>query len=298
MQKLVGDWTKHARLFAALLVALLLVALTWPALRWLWGEWWGNAAYSHGSLIPLVSLFLAWRQIKRAWAVTGTSPARETGRSEEERPGTAWVLPLALVVCSLGAIVWATAARAFYLVALAVTPLLAGALWYVCGRAWTPFAFAIGYWLFAVPLPLVDRLSVPLQALTVGVSTTLVRWSDIGLVREGSRVILPSCDLVVGAPCSGLHSLVALLALAAVMAHVLRGRYWARCLLCVLAVPVALASNLVRVLALMLVAERWGAETALGLWHDWSGVAFFGLATLVLIGIGRWLGCRELRADI
>ncbi len=38
--------------------------LTWPVWRWLWGEWMGNSYYSHGVLIPPVSLFLVYQRFR------------------------------------------------------------------------------------------------------------------------------------------------------------------------------------------------------------------------------------------
>jgi exosortase len=285
----------RVRTFApALVIALLLAWPAWPALRWLWGEWWSNDAYAHGPLIPLISLFLAMRQAGR---VSGGALARPGIHGSSQKQAT--VLSLALVVCSLGGLLWAMTAKAFFLAILILIPLIAGLVWYLVGwDALRRLAFAIGYLSLAVPLPVVDLLSTPLQGLTVRVSTALARTVGIPATNEGSRVILSTCDLDVGAPCSGLYSLVALLALAALMAHILEGRGWARVALVVLAVPVALLANATRVFALLVVAERWGAEVALGLWHDWSGLAFFGLAVLLLTLLGGWLGCRTVRSDI
>jgi exosortase len=279
---------------AALLVVLLLVWLIWPALRWLWGEWSNNDAYSHGPLVPLVSLVFAWRQVKRR-------EKRLPARSGEDgfRQKRALVLSLAVIVCSLGALLWALAIKAFYLVVLILIPLIAGLIWYLEGASMLRrVAFPVAYLAFAAPLPVVDLLSAPLQRVTVLASTALARLVGIPAANEGSRVILSTCDLNVGAPCSGLYSLVALLALAAVMAYVLEGRWWARVALVVLALPVALLANVTRVFALLVVAERWGADVALGLWHDWSGLVLFGLAVLLLLLSGSWLGCRNVRTDI
>jgi exosortase len=276
--------------FATALIVLLLVVLTWPAPAWLWQEWQHNDAYSHGPLILLVSAFFAWR-----WARHGTvQPA--TPASWRQRV----LCPaLEVVLCSLGVVLWTTAIHAFPLTLLASIPLILGMLWYLLGAAGArELAFPVGYLAFAVPVPLAEQWSVPLQQWTASVSTALARLLGIPATHEGSKVMLTTCDLSIGAPCSGLHSLAALLALAALMAHILQGRWWARTMLLVLAVPIALLANTGRVLALLLVAERWGRGVALGLWHHGSGLAFFGLALGLLIALSWGLGCRNVRADI
>jgi exosortase len=144
----------------------------------------------------------------------------------------------------------------------------------------------------------VDHLVVPLQRLAVTVSTALARGLGVPASSEGSQVILSRGSLVVGAPCSGLYSLIALLALAVLLAYLVEGRWWARAALAVLAIPAALVANAGRVLALLLIAERWGSDVALGLWHTWAGPVFFGAATALLFLASRWLGCSSFRADI
>ena len=276
--------------FAMALIVLLLAILTWPAPAWLWQEWQHNDAYSHGPLILLISAFFAWR-----WARHGkVRPA----------PPASWrqriLSPaLGIVLCGLGVVLWTTAMHAFPLTLLISIPLILGMLWYLLGAAGArELAFPVGYLAFAIPIPLTGQLSVPLQQLTASASTTLARLLGIAATHKGSKVMLTTCDLSIGAPCSGLHSLAALLALAALMAYVLQGRWWARTMLLVLAVPVALLANTGRVLALLLVAEGWGREVALGLWHHGSGLAFFGLALGLLIALSWGLGCRNVRADI
>jgi exosortase len=189
--------------------------------------------------------------------------------------------------------------QAFYLALLFCLPLAGGMIWYGWGaRAAKDLAFPVAYLAFAIPLPFVEPLSVPLQQWTAAFSTALARLLGVPATHEGSRVMLTTCNLTVGAPCSGLRSLVALLALATVLAFVLQGRWWARCLLVVLAVPVALIANVGRVLALLVVAERWGQHVALQIWHDWSGFAFFAIAFVLLIVLSRGLGCLNVRVDM
>ena len=71
-----------------------------------------------------------------------------------------------------------------------------------------------------------------------------------------------------------------------------------RCLLVVLAVPIALVANTGRVLVLLVIAERWGQRVALAIWHDWSGLAFFAIAFALLVALSWGLGCRGVRVDL
>ncbi len=193
----------------------------------------------------------------------------------------------------------ATAWRAPFLSALAFIVVLGGLVWFLLGdEALRRWLFPLAYLILAVPLPFVDAFATYLQGLTAQSATALVRLLGVPAVSEGGRITMTGCSLVVGAPCSGMRSLVALLALAAVLAYLLRGSWLRRGILLALAVPLAAAANVLRVLSLLLVAERWGEDIALRYWHTLSGPVFFMAALGLLIAASWGLGCREIRSDI
>ena len=256
--------------------------LTYPVGRWLVGQWLTNEYYSHGVLVLLVSAYLAWRALRSGRAASAPADAA-----------------LLFLGGGAGVYVVGEALTARYLSALGLI-LLAGGLVGFLGSRETlrRLSFPLVYLVFAVPLPFVDSLAVRMGALTAGWATVLARGLGVIAVNEGGQVRLPSCSLVVGAPCSGIRSLVALLALTAVWAYVVRGRRLARVALPVLAVPLASLANLLRVTSLLWVADRWGLETAERYYHDFSGPAFFALALVGLLAVSWGLKCRDLRADI
>ncbi|MDY7041789.1 MAG: archaeosortase/exosortase family protein, partial [Chloroflexota bacterium] len=91
---------------------------------------------------------------------------------------------------------------------------------------------------------------------------------------------------------------VALLAVAAVLAYLLRGPWPKRVILFVLAAPLAVAANIIRVVSLLLVANGWGEDAALSYWHTFASPLFFLAALILLIATSWVLGCREIRTDI
>jgi exosortase len=98
------------------------------------------------------------------------------------------------------------------------------------------------------------------------------------LRRDGMSLFLAGGELRVENPCSGLRSLIALLATGAVFAYLQPGRAWRRALLFLSAIPVAMAANVVRITLLLLVAHYVGIPQATGKFHDWSGVALYAVA--------------------
>lgn len=255
---------------------------TYPVGLWLVGQWLTNEYYSHGVLVPPMSGYLAWRAMRHNRTASAPSNAA-----------------LMLLGSGAGFYLVGEAMVARYLSATALILMAGGLIGFLSGwKTLQRSAFALAYLVFAVPFPFVDSLAVTMGTLTANWATVLVRGLGVAAVNEGGRVTLPTCSLTVGAPCSGVRSLVALLALAAVWAYLVRGPRLARVTLLIAAFPLASLANLLRITSLLWVADRWGVETALRYYHDVSGPVFFALALAGLLGVSWGLGCRDLRSDI
>ena len=149
-----------------------------------------------------------------------------------------------------------------------------------------------------VPLPFVEPLSVPLAQFTGVVSAACVRLFGVPITVNGAQVSLPNAQLVVGAQCSGLRSIVTLLTLVALVIFVVKGPWWAKLLLALSSIPIAAFGNIMRVASLLGVANVWGADAGFKYYHDYSGIVFFLSALLLLVVFSWVLGCREIREDI
>jgi exosortase len=274
-----------ARRLTPWIIAALLLALFFPVLRWLAGEWLGNDFYSHGLLVPFISAFVAWR----LW--TRRPPAITTS-------GNSWA-GLALTVGSLAVYLLALAQRAYFAASLAMVAALAGLVWYLLGgAALRRLAFPILFLLFMIPLPFVEPLSVPLAQATGTVAAQTVRLFGVPISINGAQVTLPNANLVVGAQCSGLRSIVALLTLVALFVFAVQGPAWGKWVLALSAIPIAAFGNIVRVSSLLGVAHVWGADIGFTYYHDYSGILFFASAVLLLILASRLVQCNEIRGDL
>ena len=109
---------------------------------------------------------------------------------------------------------------------------------------------------------------------------------------------LPNADLVIGAQCSGVNSLIALVALMVLVAYLLDGPMWSRVVLVLLAVPLALLGNILRVASLLFVARAWGAEAAFTFYHDYSGILFFVAVLALIYPLTRLLRFGHLRYEV
>jgi len=279
--RLTGERTT---LMAYLLITGLLILLLYPALGWLVRSWLSNPYYTHGFLIPPLAALLAWRH----WRPLIAEPRQSEGRIG---------LPVTLV--SLAAVVWALRWQNYVVASLAGVSLLFGILLYLEG--WT----RLRHWLFPlffltlmVPLPFVDRASPWFESFTAHAAAGLARLVGIAVVQQGGELSLPGTTLVVGAPCSGLRSLVAMFTVAVGWIYLIEGRAAAKALLLAAVVPLALFSNVLRIAILLAVALLWGQKPALTFYHHWSSPVLFLLALGLLLALSKGVGCGQIRDDL
>jgi exosortase len=262
------------------------LAITWPVWQWLWFEWMSNEYYSHGLLILPVAIFLAVQRFRNDDTLVYTH-------------GQTSLAGVGLFGVTLAFYLYALQERAYYLAAFAMIGMLAGGVWAVAGAAVVrKLAFPIGYLVLMVPIPLLDRITLPLALFTGYCSGAIVQFLGLDVMIAGNAVTLPNADLVIGAQCSGVNSLITLVALLVLVAYLLDGPMWARVLLVVLAIPLALIGNILRVATLLFVARAWGAEAGFTFYHDYSGLLFFVAVLLLIMPLTRVLRFGALRAEV
>jgi exosortase len=95
--------------------------------------------------------------------------------------------------------------------------------------------------------------------------------------------------LEVADPCSGIRSLVALVALTSLYGYVTMSVTWKKWVLFASSIPLAVVGNLARIMTVALVAQGFGQDLAMKVYHDYSGYIVFSLAILCMIGLGATL---------
>jgi len=265
-----------AALLAGTLVLALAAAVYGRTFATLWGTWLSNPNYSHGYLIPPVAAFLLWLERRRF--------AESVGR------GTPW--GLAVVVAALAGHLLSIRAGVFMTQGYSFVLLLFGAsLLFFGGRATRAVWFGLGYLVFMLPMPpfLMNVVSFNLKLLAARTGSAIAAHLGIPLVRSGVTIHLPAGSLRIADPCSGLRSLIALVALGALYAYLTKGPLWKRVVLFVSAVPLAVLANIVRISVLCAVANVWGVDAALGFFHDFSGLLLFLIAFVGLVVVRKLL---------
>lgn len=278
-------------------------AVTWPVWQWLWGEWLGNDYYSHGILIPPVALFLAIQRLrlqrKSSMKAITQNPARPAPHSGEQPTNGHANYGLILLALSLGALLLFLNNRAYYLAAFAMLGMIAALVWILgSGALLRSWLFPIGYLALMIPLPFLERTTLPLAIFAGFCAGGLVHFLGMDITIVGSAVTLPNAELVIGAQCSGINSLIALTALMVLAAYLLEGPISGRLLLVFCAIPLAIIGNILRIASLLLVARALGGQAAFIFYHDYSGLLFFFLVFLLMVPLTRLLQVNRLRLDV
>jgi exosortase len=266
---------KRSAIFIGVAVAAVALVAYLPNLRWLVVSWLSCDYYSHGPLVVLASAACVW--MKRKYL-----------RRSRSSP---WALVAFAVAVASYAV--ATIFGIKSMVAVSLVVFLTAAVLAVLGDiSARELSFPLGFLLFAIPFPFAIDLAFRLQLLSVTWSSFLLRMVGLPVTVSGSEINLGGVVFSVGVACSGINTLVALLALAAFYSFLLTGSLLKRSFLVVLAFPLAIAGNVLRVGSVILMANAFGLGPATGWYHTVSSPLLFGLEFLLLVVVGHALGCR------
>ena len=255
-----------------LLLVAVLFALYAPVLRILVDQWYRDPDYSHGFLVPLLSAFLIWQR-------------RDKLRQIPRRPSF-W--GLVIVLMGLGLLVLGSLGAELFLARFSLLWVICGLIVYFCGGAMLrAMAFPMAFLLFAIPIPgvIYNEIVFPLQFIASKFATwTLETLNLFPIMREGNVLILPGMSLEVVEACSGIRSLMSLMALAAGFGYVVERNTAARWILFLAMIPLAIISNGTRVMLTAVMANYMGPQAAEGFMHEFSGWVIFVVATVLFLG--------------
>jgi exosortase len=259
-----------------LVLGILLALLYGRIVRDMALVWWDDPNYSHGFLVPLFSVFVVWQDRAALAALESRGSLAGLG-----------VLAAGLALLVLGVL-----GAENFLSGASFVVVLAGLVLFHLGGEWLrALAFPISFLLFMIPLPaiLFNAIALPLQGMAAENATRVIETLGIPVLRDGNVIRLSHTTLGVTEACSGIRSLVSLLALAVVWASLFAPRAWQRFVLVASAVPITIVANAGRIVLTALLAEWLGVEWAQGFFHGFSGWIIFLVAFACLLGLDALL---------
>jgi exosortase B len=244
---------------------------------------WRDDAYAHGPIILGVFAWLVWRGCE---ALLEDSSPR----------APAW--GATRFVAGLLYVIGRSQALTLFEVASHL-PVIAGIVLMLRGpRALRRLAFPILFLFFLIPLPgfILDAFTAPLKEVVSATVEVVLQAAGYPIERSGVVLEMGQHQMLVADACSGLNSLYSLFALGLLYAHLTGPSSRARIAILVASiVPIAIAANVLRVTALVLITYHFGEEAAQGFLHGFAGMLVFVVALLMLLGVDKLI--RRPRED-
>jgi exosortase len=262
--------------------------LFYPTLKDIAEICWVYEDYSHGLLLPFITVYLIW--IRRA-EIAKRALTIDSAQRRFSSLGAALYL-FGLIVFFVG-----RAGDSFYATWVAIFPTLLGALLLVFGKEVVGLiAGPLLIDFMAKPLPdsLLPKLLNPFQTFAASVSAWVLQLLHVPVYTMGNVIEIPGMRLLVEQACSGMRSLISLLTVALIIISLMDFTWLGSIIIVAVAVVTAIALNVVRVAVTGVLAHFVDPATATGFFHTFAGMLVFLIGLVVLFMLGRLLE-RTLR---
>ena len=236
-------------------------------------DWWNLPEAGHGLLLAPVAIWLAWREGIRKDA----SPNHVAG--------------IAVIAVAVLLRFGASLAAELFVMRASMLITIGGLTVFHFGtrqlvRWWLPFTLAC----LSIPLPelVTQALALPLQFRASRLGAALLQMRNVPVQLSGNVIRLPGRELFVTEACSGLRSLTALLSVAVLMSTLVLRSVIGRILLVLLAIPIAILVNGIRVFITGFLVYWVSPALGGGFMHDTEGWLLF-ITSMSLLAAVAWI---------
>ena len=261
-----------AAVLAAGVLAVIVPSLVTLA-RWSWS----TESGAHGPIVFATGLWLIWHQRHLA----------ADGRPAPFFP-TALLLLLAVPFYYVGRVTQILLMEGLALFAICTTVAALHLGWRTVGRFWFPILYLM--FMLSPPENWLFVATRPLKAWLATSSVELMAALGADIAGTANMILINGYQLQVASACSGLNSLIGITAIGLFYIYLRHGsqpRYALAMLLAL--IPVAILTNFIRVIILILVTQWFGDGTTFALMHDFGGIALFVVALLLLFALDELL---------
>ena len=253
----------------------LLVLLYAGVLKALMVQWWNDPDYGHGFFVPLLSFYVLWRERAR-WSKTENNPSN---------------FGFLVMLGAVGLLLLGSLGAELFISRFSLLVLLAGMILFLSGwNALRSVSFPLSYLIWMIPIPVIiyNQITFPLQLVASRLATAWLEFLRVPVLRDGNVLVLSNYSLEVVEACSGIRSLMTLIALAVAYGYLLEPRRWVRYVLALLMIPIAIVTNAIRIVGAGMLAHRFGSAAAEGFLHEFSGWVIF-MSALGLMVLCHWI---------
>ena len=264
--------TRHH--WALWLVAVLLLLLFAPTMLWLWGRWtmsiWHNG---HGIIIALVVGYLVWVEL----------------RKQRDLPISSNPWGFAILIPALLLHMLDTSMHSQLLYAFALFLSLPGLSLLFLGTQRTKaiiFPLSTLFLTLPIPLFLTESIHLALRHIAADSVAWLLPFFGVPVFATGTLLEIPNGSLLVADACSGFSTLYATITVAILTAYLCPVAH-RKILVLLIAIPLAIGVNIVRVLLLTLLVHWVGLDVLKTSAHEISGLLTFAVALPIIFWLGR-----------
>lgn len=242
---------------------------------WLVESWVHNEYYSHGFIILIVSTYIIWNMRK------------ELGTIEKKQSNTGLIFIVGGISLQIFSNQWTI--RSLSGISLLLT--IGGIIVYIYGwEVMKKIKFPFLLLLLAIPMPFIDSIAAPAQTISVISSAEIARTIGLPVQRNGLVLDLPKVSFEVGLECSGINSIISLLTIGIIFAYMLEGSISMKTTITMSTIPLALTGNIIRIVSILVVGNKYGKDVAMNYYHDFSSLLLFSIALIGLFLVGRGFG--------
>jgi exosortase D (VPLPA-CTERM-specific) len=241
---------------------------------------WSVPEYSHGPLIPVLSLLLFLRQLK--------SVPENPGPVRDRWVGVV-VVAVALAVATMGKLANIDDVVIYATIIWVGGVLLISFGWNVGKHFWPPVLHLV----YMLPLPdtLYIKMTNHLQLISSEIGVWILRLFNVPVFLQGNIIDLGVLKLHVADACSGLAYLFPILSFSYIFAVLYKGPIWHKAILLISAVPITILMNSVRIAMAGVIANVWGVSWLEGFTHFFEGWVVF-IACIILMFMLAWVLLR------
>jgi exosortase len=252
-----------------------------PIMVWAWKHWLPNLNQEHGKLVIPISLLLVWYHRKKIKA------------APKEPSNWGW----AFLTCGFLIALLGTRALQPRITLLAIPVLIFGIVLFLWGKAVARIlAFPIGFLVFMIPVGALQQTSFRLQFLITEAVKALGPLIGVKLYSVGTTInpVNGSWGFDIAEGCSGIRSLIAIIMLTTIYAHIFETELWKKIVLVAFSIGFAIIANVGRIFTIVIIAQLGYPKLAGGLYHEYSGFLSFPLALAAMLLCHKLLNWRKL----
>lgn len=255
-----------------------------PVFRYLIFEWEYNPYYSHGFVVVFLSISLILLIARKHASLFLVSDNLE------------WI---GVYCCAIIIYISAGIFGSIFIQSLSFLLVFYALLMLIFGtKNSIAFLFPVAFLIFMIPLPGLDYAATILSTISAKVASLILNQIGFPSTCIGAELILPHLNVVIGAPCSGLRTIISLLVPATLLLFLIDRSFLSKFVYFIIIFPLAIIANLIRIILIAIVVSRHSEIGALEFIHAASGlfipVLTFLMLVLIIIGTGGIAFRRDL----